>query len=131
MARPIVVASLLAQAQGSPLAISRAAAVLDSIAGVRQHQEAAAGLDVSPQRLHEIRADLVQAMVVAAEPKPAGRPPAPPVPEELTRLRAENEDLKRRLKDMEIQRHLERLREEMIAAGMHGRLKGISKKRRP
>jgi hypothetical protein len=51
-------------------AITRAATNQISVA------EAAAELNVSPQRFHELRAEMLQAGLAALEAKPAGRPKA-------------------------------------------------------
>lgn len=69
---------------------------------------AAAEIDVSPQRFHEMRADMLQAGIAALEAKPAGRPKAAIDPE--SDLVAENAALRERIRYLEVAREADGLR---------------------
>lgn len=130
MARPVHVAHIVTALEGgSPLARERLTAILASCTGEQQVQEAAAELDITPQRFHVLRSQVLTGALAAAEPRPVGRP-AVQVEPEIARLQAEVEQLRRELDDAKIRQSIGDLRCELIAAGMGGKLKGLSKKRR-
>jgi hypothetical protein len=111
--------------QGSDIARGRVALVLKTFSREQQFQEAAAELGVTPQRLHEIRHQILEAAIAAVEPKPVGRPPQPAPDPNLARIAA----LEQRIRDLTVEREIGYLREELIAAGMGTKLKRIQKKR--
>jgi hypothetical protein len=125
MARPIDIDDLIAGIQGSDTARERVALVLKTFSREQQFQEAAAELGVTPQRLHEIRHQILEAAIAAVEPKPVGRPPQPPPDPNLARIA----ELEQRIRDLTVEREVGYLREELIAAGMGAKLKRIQKKR--
>jgi hypothetical protein len=69
---------------------------------------AAAEIDVSPQRFHEMRADMLQAGLAALEAKPAGRPRDASDLE--SGLVAENAALAARIRFLEVAREADGLR---------------------
>lgn len=54
--------------------------VLETLGGKCSVKDAAAALGVSESQFHRIREGLLEGMLEAAEPRPLGRPPAPPDP---------------------------------------------------
>lgn len=125
MARPIDIDDLVAGLEGSDIARERVALVLKTFSREQQFQEAAAALGVTPQRLHEIRHEILTAAVAAVEPKPMGRPAQPPPDQNLARIA----ELEQRVRDLTVEREIGYLREELIAAGLGNKLKRIQKKR--
>lgn len=69
---------------------------------------AAAELDVSPQRFHDMRADMLQAGLAALEAKPAGRPKA--TTDGTSELVAEIAALKARINYLEVAREADGIR---------------------
>ena len=69
---------------------------------------AAAEIDVSPQRFHEMRADMLQAGLAAREAKPAGRPKD--AIDHESDLVAENAALAARIRYLEVAREADGLR---------------------
>ena len=129
MARPVHADHIVAALEGgSPIARDRLCAILASCTGEQQVQESAAALDISPQRFHCLRSQILTGALAAAEPRPVGRP-AVQRDLEVDRLQTENERLRRELDDAKIRQAISELRHELIAAGMGGKLKGLSKKR--
>jgi hypothetical protein len=126
MARPIVIDDLIATLDGSDTARERLGALLKSISGELQFQEAADQIKVSPQRLHTVRNEALQAALTALEPKALGRPAAAPPDPNLAIIAK----LEQALRDANVEREIGHLREELIAAGMGSKLKGLQKKRR-
>lgn len=129
MARPTTGPGLIDGCDGSAQARERARLVLETIAGTVRVQDAAARLGVSPQRFHAIRAQALGALVAGLEPRPLGRPVT--ALEQDDALAAQLAQRDRRISDLEVELEIARLREELVAAGMGHRLKGLSKKRRP
>jgi transposase-like protein len=129
MARPVNVSSIVESLDGgSAIARGRLAAILASCTGEQQVQEAAAALDVSPQRFNLLRRQVLTGALEAAEPKPAGRP-GQQIDPAFAALQAENERLRQDLHDAQVRQAIGELRCEMIAAGMGHKLKGLQKKR--
>ena len=62
---------------GSDIAKLRAKVILETIAGTCRVQEACERLNISEQRFHQLREEMMAAAVQALEPGHAGRP-APP-----------------------------------------------------
>jgi len=126
MSRPIDIDALIDRTTGSPVAQERVRQILKTFTDQQQFQEAAEALGVSTQRLHELRDEILQSAVAAAEPKPLGRPVAPPPDAKDDRIR----QLEQEKHDLKVRHHIACLREEMLALGMGRKLKGLEKKRR-
>jgi len=101
----------------------RLEAILDTVAGRRGVTEAADGLQMTPQRLHMLREQALQAALDALAPQPLGRPPksAGSDEERINALQRDNERLQRELE-------ASKLREE-IALVLPGRPRRGEKKR--
>jgi hypothetical protein len=56
--------------------------VLETLAGTCRVQEACQRLGVSEPRFHQLRSQVLEAALARLEPRPAGRPPQPPAPEQ-------------------------------------------------
>jgi transposase len=67
---------------GSAQAKERLKVVLETLAGTCRVQEACQRLGVSEPRFHQLRAQVLEAALARLEPRPAGRPPQPPAPEQ-------------------------------------------------
>lgn len=67
----------------SPESKQRLKAILETMAGTCRTQEACERLGISEQRFDQIRVEALQAALAALEPKPAGRKPRQPTPEEI------------------------------------------------
>jgi hypothetical protein len=76
MSRPPLGPALIDKLEGSADAKRRARLVVETLAGLVSVEDAAQQLDVSPQRFHVLRDDLLSSMIAQAEPKPVGRPPS-------------------------------------------------------
>lgn len=70
--------------------------------------DAAAGLDVSPQRFHDLRETMLQAGLAALEARPAGRPKA--TPDREAELLAEIAALKEHINYLEVAREADGIR---------------------
>lgn len=128
MPRPICVDTLVASLDGSAAAKERVALLLKTFTGEKLFQGAAQDIEVSPQRLHDLRQQILQAAVMAAEPKPLGRPAKEPT--EADQLKERINQLEQRIRDLTVEKEIGHLREELIAAGMSSKLKRLQKKRR-
>jgi transposase len=67
---------------GSAQAKERLKVVLETLAGTCRVQEACQRLGVSEPRFHQLRSQVLEAALARLEPRPAGRPPQPPAPEQ-------------------------------------------------
>jgi hypothetical protein len=67
---------------GSDIAKLRAKVILETIAGTCRVQEACERLNISEQRFHQLREEMMAAAVKALEPGHAGRPAHTPTPAE-------------------------------------------------
>jgi hypothetical protein len=65
---------LVRQLQGSAASKKRAEIILRTVAGQLSVAEASALLGITPQRLHVLREEGLQALVDQFEPRPMGRP---------------------------------------------------------
>jgi hypothetical protein len=111
MARPTSGPDLALQADGSENARDWARAVLATIAGDISVKAAAEGLQVTPQYFFRRRAEIIQAMVAAAEPRPAGRPRLLP---DLAQISAvEQVEQQNRIADLALELEGSRIREEL------------------
>jgi hypothetical protein len=80
--------------RGSAASKERAEIILKTVTGELRIQEASALLGITPQRLHMLRQEGMQALVDRLEPQPSGRPrqaPAPAGPEPVESLQRELE----------------------------------------
>jgi hypothetical protein len=68
--------------EGSAQAKQRLKVVLETLAGTCRVQEACQRLGISEPRFHQLRARVLEAALERLEPRPAGRPPQPPAPEQ-------------------------------------------------
>jgi len=66
--------------QGSAVSKGRAEVILKTLTGQLRVQEASALLGITPQRLHMLRQEGLQALVDRLEPQPLGRPRQAPAP---------------------------------------------------
>jgi transposase-like protein len=80
--------------EGEAGAKRRLRAVLETIAGDLTVEEACARLGVSASRFAQLREEALSGALRALEPRPAGRPSAPPADPEVTRLSRENAELR-------------------------------------
>jgi hypothetical protein len=85
---------LVQQLEGSAASKKRAEIILRTLAGQLSVTEASVQLGITPQRLHMLREEGLQALVDQLEPRPLGRPrktpaPAAAVPGEIERLQQE------------------------------------------
>jgi hypothetical protein len=108
--------------QGEEGTKQRLRVILQTLSGQLGFQEAATLLGITPQRLHVLRQQALQAAVTALAPQPAGRPrqAAAADPAQLALLEQENERLRHELE-------ASRLREE-IALLLPGRRPGEKKR---
>ncbi|NJO56016.1 MAG: hypothetical protein HC834_06225 [Rhodospirillales bacterium] len=88
--------------------------LLQTLSGELSVEQACAQLQISEARFHELRTGWLQSAVDALEPKPKGRPPAPPPqePGELDQLRA-------RVKRLELELRAAQIREQIAAMMPH------------
>lgn len=128
MPRPICVDELVAGLDGSAEAKERVALLLKTFPQMKQFQEAAEAINVSTQYLSELRKQILQAAVTAVESKPLGRPAQEPTEADLLKERISQ--LEQRIRDLTVEKEIGHLREELIAAGMSGKLKRLQKKHR-
>jgi hypothetical protein len=79
--------------QGSALSKQRAEIILKTLTGVLSFEEASTVLGLTPQRLHTLRQEALQALVDRLEPRPLGRPRQSPAagPEPVATLQRELE----------------------------------------
>lgn len=113
--RPPQGPKLAEQLVGSEAAKQRLAVILETLAGQRTVDEACGVLGVSETRFHELRNEWLQGAVGLLEPRPQGRPLAPPptpAEEELAQLR-------RQLVEQKIQLEAANIREELALVMPH------------
>jgi hypothetical protein len=128
MARPSLGPALVDRLSGSDAARQRTRLMLETISGTTSVEAAADQLGISTQRFHDLRDELLQATITAAEPKPLGRPAKEPTVDE--RVRAALAESDQTINDLTVRLELARLREELVAAGMTRRFGPRPKKRR-
>ncbi len=115
---------IVRELQGDAQARERLERILDTVAGRLGVTEAADQLQMTPQRLHMLREQALQAALDALAPQPLGRPTksSESAEERIDALQRENERLQRELAASQ-------LREE-IAVVLPGRPRRGEKKRR-
>lgn len=121
MARPTTGPSLIDGLEGTSNAKLRARLVVETLAGTVSVEEAARQLQISPQRFHVLRQELLSRMVAEAEGKPPGRPATAPTEEErLAQARAEGaaEERRRIQVDWGLAARAAELKEELRALGI-------------
>jgi hypothetical protein len=102
--------------------------MLETISGVTSVEAAAEQLGISTQRFHDLRDELLQSTIAAAEPKPLGRPAKETsVDDQISAALAEKDRI---INDLTVQIEVVRLREALAAAGMTNRFGPRQKKRR-
>ena len=87
------------QLEGTDEARVRLKAILETLAGQLGITEAAARLGLTPQRVHMLREQALEAALAALATQPLGRPPSAPASEQeqIDGLRQENERLQRQV----------------------------------
>lgn len=93
---------------GSEIAKLRAKVILETMAGTCRLKEACERLEISEQRFHQLREEMMTAVVKALEPGHAGRPAHAPTPAE-ERIAA----LEKQLQDKEVELRASKAREEI------------------
>ena len=90
---------IVRQLEGPAQARQRLERVLDTLAGRLSVTQASAQLGITPQRLHMLREQALQAALDALAPQPLGRPPQSSGSEQerIDELQRENERLQREL----------------------------------
>jgi transposase-like protein len=127
MPRPPLGPTLVDRLSGSDTARVRTRLVLETLSGATTVDAAAEQLGITPQRFHDLRTDLLQATVAAAEPKPLGRPAKEPTVDD--KIHAALAEKERIINDLTVRIELANLREELAAAGMTRRFGSRQKKR--
>ncbi len=128
MSRPPLGPALVDRLSGSDAARQRTRLMLETISGVTSVEAAAEQLGISTQRFHDLRDELLQSTIAAAEPKPLGRPAKETsVDDQISAALAEKDRI---INDLTVQIEVVRLREALAAAGMTNRFGPRQKKRR-
>ena len=99
---------------GDAAAKERLRVVLETLAGTCRVSDACDRLNISEQRFDQVRAEALQAALVALGPKPLGRPARMPSPAET-----EAEQLRARVAELEAQLHVAAVRTEVAAILPH------------
>ncbi len=94
------------QLEGSVQAKRRAKVILQTLSGELRVQQACQLLDICEQRFHQLREEMLQAGLDRLEARPSGRPRRPEAP-------AEQEALRARLRELELERRVAEVREEV------------------
>jgi hypothetical protein len=99
------------QLAGSPLAKERLRVILEVLTGMCRVQEACARLELSEQRLHQLRVQALTAALDRLEPRPGGRPARPATP-----LEAAFAEARGRIQDLEVELRAAQVQAELAAA---------------
>jgi transposase len=110
--------------EGSEESKQRLRVILESLAGGCTVEQACERLQVSEARFHELRHQALQAALAGLSPRPAGRP-AHAEPEEAGRV----QELERKVEDLEVDLHAERVRTEIALTMPHLLRDGARKKK--
>lgn len=108
--RPTKGSDIVTKFDASAEAKEKVRLVLDTLAGKTSVQDAAARLNVTETRFHQIRDEILTGMLSAAEPKPVGRPPEPEEDD------PEVEALRKKLQEANLMVEISRLRELIAVA---------------
>jgi hypothetical protein len=128
MSRPPLGPALVDRLSGSDAARQRARLMLETVSGVTSIEAAAEQLGISTQRFYDLRDELIQGAITAAEPKPLGRPAKKPTVDDQIRAALAEKD--RIINELRVRVELAKLHEELAAAGMTNRFGPRLKKRR-
>lgn len=101
-------ANLVEHLEGSERAKLRLKAILETVSGQRTIPDVCAELGIQESMFHKMRGEVLQTALGRLEPRPLGRPPRQPPPQEqrLSELERENLDLRVELKAAEVRREL-------------------------
>ena len=110
LGRPATGPALVDRLPGGDRAKLIVRTILETIAGTRTIDDAAAAIECNHAYVHALRERLLAAMVAAAEPRPHGPPPNPPADDALTAALAAAET---RARDAQVALELERCRAEL------------------
>ncbi len=128
MSRPPLGPALVDRLSGSDAARQRTRLMFETVSGTISVEAAAEQLGISTQRFHDLRDELIQSAIAAAEPKPLGRPAKQPSIDDQIRAALAEKD--RIINELRVRVELANLREELAAAGMTNRFGPRIKKRR-
>ena len=100
--------NLVERLEGSERAKARLKAILETLSGVRSIPEVCEDLGINESMFHRVRGEALQTALERLEPRPLGRPPQQPPPEELRLAQMEEENLRLQveLKAAEVRREL-------------------------
>jgi len=127
MSRPPLGPALVDRLPGSDAARQRTRLMFETISGATSVEAAADQLGISTQRFHDLRDELIQGAITAAEPKPLGRPAkAISVDDQIRAALAEKDRI---INDLTVRLEVAKLHEELVAAGMTNRFGRRQKKR--
>jgi transposase-like protein len=101
-------AQLVDRLEGSEHAKIRLKVILETLAGRQTIPEACDELGIQESMLHRVRSEVLQTALDRLEPRPLGRPPHAPSPEDqrVAELEEENLRLQAELRAAEIRREL-------------------------
>lgn len=101
-------AQLVDHLEGSQRAKTRLKVILQTLVGQRTIPEACAELGIHESMFHRVRGEVLQTALNRLEPRPLGRPPHQPSPEDQHQIELEQENLRLRaeLRAAEIRREL-------------------------
>jgi transposase-like protein len=111
MGRPTKGSDLVSKMDASDAAKEKVRLVLETLSAKISVKEAAARLDVTESRFHQIRDQILLGMLNAAEPKAAGRPAEPENPAQAT-----VEHLQARIRELSSELEISQLREVLAFA---------------
>ena len=101
-------ANLVERLEGSERAKTRLKAILETLSGQRTIPDACEELGIQESMFHRVRCEVLQTALDRLEPRPLGRPPQQPSPQDrrIAELEEENRRLQVELKAAEIRREL-------------------------
>jgi transposase-like protein len=101
-------AQLVDRLEGSEHAKIRLKVILETLAGRQTIPEACDELGIQESMLHRVRSEVLQTALGRLEPRPLGRPPQAPSPEDqrIAALEEENLRLRAELRAAEIRREI-------------------------
>jgi hypothetical protein len=101
-------AQLVEHLDGSTRAKTRLKAILETVSGQCTIPDACEELGIQESMFHKMRGEVLQTALGRLEPRPPGRRPQQPSPEEqrITALQTENQRLELELKASEVRREL-------------------------
>jgi hypothetical protein len=101
-------AQLVDRLEGSEHAKARLKVILETFSGQRTIPDACDELGIQESMFHRVRSEVLQTALGRLEPRPLGRPPHTPSPQDegWAKLEEENQDLRAELRAAEIRREL-------------------------